>query len=122
MDLSTPVLIIFCRVLFFHALPKSTSTKISCITGISSVYGASSIMEILGFVNEGKTETSLIIRNFNNSWSKSLFLMIVTVYDSLIILPCLSVMVAMFNSDLASFIVKLSIASTSSSNFLAYQL
>ena len=122
MDLSTPVLISFYGVLFVHALPKYSPTEISFITGISSVYGASSIMAILGFVNEGKTETSLIVQQVYNSWSKSLFLIMVTVYDSLIRLPCLSVMVAMFNSDLASFIVKLSIASTSSSNFLAYQL
>ena len=95
---STPVLVIQCVVLFFHALSNITSVKISCTAGISSICGASSITSTIGFVSRGKTETSTMVQKLNHFWSKIPLLVWVTVSRLLVRSPCASCVVAVFKS------------------------
>ena len=111
MDPSTPVLLIRRGDLLVHALPDVARANISFISGVSSIYGVSII---IGFVSKGKTETSLMVGQLNNCWSKITLLVWLTVSGSLIRSPCVSLVVAIFNSYKALFIVKLLIASTRS--------
>ena len=132
MGLLTPVLLICRGVLLVHALPDNASTNISFAAGVSSVCGVSLLVEILRFVRRGTTETSPMVRQLNNFWANLSLLVWVTVYGPLlvwvtvsgllVISTCVSLTFVMFNSYPASFIFKLLIASTSSSDISSFSL
>ena len=119
MNLSTPVLLIHCRVLLVYAFPDVESSKITFTTGIRSICDTSLI---IGFVGGGNIETYLMVRQLNNVWSKILLLVWVTVSGFLSILPCESLAVTVFNSYPASFNVKLFIEWTRSSDLSIFSL
>ena len=118
MDLSTPFLMIRPGFLLVHTLSDVAPVSISFTTGIGSVCGVFLILAILGLVGGGKTETSLMVRQLKMFWSKIPLLVLVTVSGSLVRPPCASLAVAVFNSYLASLIVKFLTALTSSYDFL----
>ena len=91
--LLTPVLLTCRSVLLVHAFPDAASANISFDAGAISVYGTSTI----GFVGGGWTGTSLMVRQVNTFSSKILLLVWVTVSGLLVILPCASLLVALFN-------------------------
>ena len=65
---------------------------------------------------------SPMFRQLNNVWSKIPLLVWVTVSGLLIRLPCASLIVSVFNSYLALFIVKIMIELTSLSDFSSFSL
>ena len=120
--LLTPILITCRGILLVHTLPNVASANIFFATGVISVYGASKI----GFSSRVWTGTSPMVRHLNIFAPKILLVVRVTMSGPLLVwetgsrslvrLPCTSLAVALFNSYLASFIVKLLIASTSLSD------
>ena len=70
MDPSTPVLLISCGVLLVHVLLDLVSTYISFTAIIYSVCGVSLIVKILKFFVGVKTDTSPMVRQLKNIWSK----------------------------------------------------
>ena len=117
MGMSAPALLIFPRVLLFHVLPNVVYANIYFTAGISSVCGDSLIAEILRFISRGKTDTSPIVRQLNNSWYNIPLLVLVTVSGSLVRSPCASLAVAVFNSYPQSCIFKSLVSLNSSSDF-----
>ena len=91
--LSTPILLTCHSVLLVHMFPDVASAKISFTAGIRSVYGVREI----GFAGEGWKGTSLMVSQLNEFSSKIPFFVWINLSGLLIILPCASLLVALFN-------------------------